>query len=96
MGYSYWYKLSRCQNLQNWHPDTTNMPIYYVYGNKKAFYFHDQAWLNFLTSNSKNGCQFKEYDCDHWINHEKEEEFNEDVTKWLQETNRIQEKDETE
>ena len=68
MGYPYWYALSRNLNIQDWQPDTTKMPIFFCYGNKKSWYFHDQEWIDFLTANEENGCKIKEYDCGHWIN----------------------------
>lgn len=93
MGYPYFYAFyesitckSNSQMKNGWMPDTTNMPILFIYGSKKAFYFHDKTWLEFLDNNKDNGCRFKEYDCDHWISTEKSDDLNKDLLQWFEET----------
>ena len=74
MNYSYFYRwLPGCcvkdKNILKFDIDITSCPIFFSYGTKKAFMFHDDAWEEKLAQNEKDGgkCKMIAFDSDHWV-----------------------------
>ncbi|KAL4465362.1 hypothetical protein ABPG72_016763 [Tetrahymena utriculariae] len=42
-----------------------NIPVVFMYGEKKVFYFHSQKWVEYLQNNK--GCECFGVQTDHWI-----------------------------
>eukprot|EP00756_Hemistasia_phaeocysticola_P058547 Hpha_TRINITY_DN35187_c0_g1::TRINITY_DN35187_c0_g1_i1::g.168490::m.168490 len=65
---------------KNFHPKA-ECPVFYVYGKRKVGPFHSMKWLRELSETE--GCEYKAYDCGHWITEEMSEQLNADITPWL-------------
>ena len=79
--YSYFYKLFTTLPTLNF--DFDKIPVFYIYGGKKAFNFHTNKWIADLESAEK--CRVLEFDTDHYIMIEAPDELNKVVAEWLNE-----------
>ncbi|WP_137919723.1 alpha/beta hydrolase [Hydrogenophaga sp. 2FB] len=58
-----------------------SMPALYIYGRRKPFMFHSEAWVAQLTQ--APGCEVLALDTGHWVMRQKPLEFNACVRAWL-------------
>ena len=61
-----------------------SMPMLYIYGQRKPFMFHSQAWLDRLGARAAN--RVIALPTGHWVMVQKPQAFNEAVATWLAET----------
>ncbi len=59
----------------------SKMPALYIYGRRKPFMFHSEAWVAQLTR--APGCEVLALDTGHWVMRQKRVEFNACVRAWL-------------
>ena len=62
----------------------TAVPMLYLYGQRKPFMFHSQAWLEALARRS--GSRVVGLRTGHWVMLDKPQDFNAEVARWLAET----------
>ncbi|MGL6112389.1 MAG: alpha/beta fold hydrolase [Rubrivivax sp.] len=60
------------------------VPMLYLYGQRKPFMFHSQAWLDALAG--RPGSRVVGLRAGHWVMLNKPQEFNAEVVRWLDET----------
>jgi pimeloyl-ACP methyl ester carboxylesterase len=57
------------------------VPMLYVYGQRKPFMFHSQAWLDHLSA--RPGCRVLGLPTGHWVMLQRPQEFNAALRDWL-------------
>jgi pimeloyl-ACP methyl ester carboxylesterase len=57
------------------------LPTLFVYGRRKPFMFHSQAWVDAL--NATPGCKAVGLDSGHWVMRQQPDAFNAHVRAWL-------------
>ncbi len=65
-------------------PIKPHCPMLYLYGNRKPFMFHSQAWLDALSA--RPGSRVLGLRTGHWVMCQKPAEFNQAVLEWLAQT----------
>jgi pimeloyl-ACP methyl ester carboxylesterase len=63
---------------------TPQVPMLFLYGLRKPFMFHSQAWLEALAQ--RPGSRAVGLRTGHWVMLDKPQEFHAEVTRWLRET----------
>lgn len=78
------YLTCRSQNLKH-SINLKECPIFFAWGNKKAFNFHSNRWAGELSNDEAAGgkSKCKEYKSDHWIMQENADEYTADLKKWI-------------
>jgi cis-3-alkyl-4-acyloxetan-2-one decarboxylase len=59
-------------------------PTFYLYGSRKPFMLHSNAWLDTVRSTPSG--EARGFDCGHWVMLDQPEAFNEAVLAWLKKT----------
>ena len=62
-------------------PFEPRCPMLYLYGRRKPFMFHSQAWADRIAATPGNEVQA--FDTGHWVMHRGAVPFNAAVTAWL-------------
>jgi len=57
------------------------VPMLFVYGKRKPFFFHTQAWADALAT--RPGSQVRALETGHWVMSEQPQQFNQIVHAWL-------------
>jgi pimeloyl-ACP methyl ester carboxylesterase len=57
------------------------VPMLFVYGKRKSFFFHTQAWADALAT--RPGSQVRALETGHWVMSEQPQQFNQIVHAWL-------------
>lgn len=88
MGYPYavrWFGVKGgFKALRVFEPD---MPMLYIYGQRKPFMFHSQAWIDRLAARAPN--RVIALPTGHWVMVQEPRAFNEAIAAWLAETSTI-------
>jgi len=85
MGYPYavqWFGVKG--GFRDLRPFDPQVPMLYLYGQRKPFMFHSQAWLDALAR--RPGCRVVGLRTGHWVMTNEPQDFQAEVMRWLRET----------
>jgi pimeloyl-ACP methyl ester carboxylesterase len=85
MGYPYavqWFGVKG--GFRDLRPFDPQVPMLYLYGQRKPFMFHSQAWLDALAR--RPGCRVVGLRTGHWVMANEPQDFQAEVMRWLRET----------
>ena len=69
--------------------DYEKCPMFFAYGTKKAFMFHEDNWLRNLMQIEKehpDRVRVEAFKCDHWVSVNASKEYSKSLIKWLDDT----------